>query len=203
VTLTPQETELVTLIDDQSVVLNDLTTRLLQTARLEGKAIHLQREECSLSELFEDVLAPFQTQLERRHARVELPAKDVPVYGDIGLIATALRQLIDNAIKYSGPGTPITLAGQFVPGQSATGELLISVHNEGEAIRAEDRERIFDRFYRSPGTEHRAAGTGLGLSITKKIAEAHNGRVWVDSGETGTTFYVALPRVARETAKRG
>jgi len=203
VTLTPQETELVTLIDNQSVVLNDLTTRLLQTARLEGKAIHLHREECSLAELFEDVLAPFQTQLERRHARTELPAKDAPVYGDIGLIETALRQLIDNAIKYSNPGTPITLSGHFAPGQSATGELLISVHNEGEPIRAEDRERIFDRFYRSPGTEHRAAGTGLGLSITKKIAEAHTGRVWVDSDKTGTTFYFALPLAAKETGRRG
>jgi len=203
VTLTPQETELVTLIDNQSVVLNDLTTRLLQTARLEGKAIHIHREECSLAELFEDVLSPFQTQLERRHARIDLPAKDVPIYGDIGLIATALRQLIDNAIKYSNPGTPITLSGQFVPGQSGPGELLISVHNEGEPIRAEDRERIFDRFYRSPGTEHRAAGTGLGLSITKKIAEAHNGRVWVDSETTGTTFYFALPGSAKETGKRG
>jgi len=55
------------------------------------------------------------------------------------------------------------------------------------------RERIFDRFYRSPGTEHRAAGTGLGLSITKKIAEAHQGRVWTASGEKGATFFFALP----------
>jgi two-component system sensor histidine kinase KdpD len=202
VTLTPQETELVTLIDNQSVVLNDLTTRLLQTARLEGKAIHLHREECSLAELFEDVLAPFQTQLERRHAGIKLPAEDVPVYGDIGLIETALRQLIDNAIKYSNPGTPIRLSGQLVSSQSAIGELLISVHNEGEPIRAEDRERIFDRFYRSPGMEHRAAGTGLGLSITKKIVEAHTGRVWVDSDETGTTFYFALPQAAKESGKR-
>ncbi len=196
VTLTPAETELVALIDNQSVVLNDLTTRLLQTARLEGKAIHLLREECSFAELFEDVLAPFQGQLDRRTVRVEPPEKDVPVYGDIGLIATALRQLIDNAIKYSNPGTAITLSGAW-----GNDELLISVHNEGDPIRPEDHERIFERFYRSPGTEHRAAGTGLGLSITKKIAEAHMGRVWVDSDETGTTFYFTLPRAAKEPKK--
>lgn len=203
VTLTPQEAELVTLIDNQSVVLNDLTTRLLQTARLEGKAIHLHREECSLAELFEDVLAPFQTQFDRRESRIELPPAEVPVYGDIGLIATALRQLIDNAIKYSSPGTAITLSGQSIAGQGAIGEVIVSVHNEGEPIRSEDHERIFDRFYRSPGTEHRAAGTGLGLSITRKIAEAHNGRVWVESDTAGTTFYFALPRTAKETGKRG
>ena len=83
------------------------------------------------------------------------------------------------------------------------GELVISVHNEGDPIKAEDSERIFDRFYRSPGTEHRAAGTGLGLSITKKIAEAHNGRVWVESDKTGTTFYFALPRTAKEPRNIG
>lgn len=192
-TLSPQQAELVTLIDDQSVVLNDLTTRLLQTARLEGAAIHLHREESSAAELFEDVLAPFQAQLEPRRARIVLPQKDIPVSGDTGLIATALRQLIDNAIKYSDPGSAITIAGEPV-----ANEFLISVHNEGIPIRQEDRERIFERFYRSPGTEHRAAGTGLGLSITKKIAEAHSGRVWVDSDERGTTFYFALPLVAKE-----
>jgi two-component system sensor histidine kinase KdpD len=67
------------------------------------------------------------------------------------------------------------------------------VHNQGMPIGPEDRERIFERFYRSPGTEHRAAGTGLGLSIAKKIAEAHMGRLWVESDETGTTFFFALP----------
>jgi two-component system sensor histidine kinase KdpD len=73
-------------------------------------------------------------------------------------------------------------------------DVIVSVHNIGPAIRQEDHERIFERFYRSPGTEHRAAGTGLGLSITKKIAEAHGGRVWVSSGPArGTTFFFAIP----------
>ena len=187
-TLGSQETELVTLIDDQSVVLNDLTTRLLQTARLAGAAIHLNREECSFTELFDEVLTPFKGQFDRRRARVILPHKDASVVGDTELIATALRQLVDNAIKYSNPGSAITISGDSVKGQ-----VLISVHNHGIPIGLEDRERIFERFYRSPGTEHRAAGTGLGLSIAKKIAEAHSGRVWVDSDETGTTFFFSLP----------
>lgn len=193
-TLSQQEAELVTLIDDQSVVLNDLTTRLLQTARLEGAAMHLHREESSVAELFEDVLAPFQAQLERRPARIVLPDGDLRVSGDTGLIATALRQLVDNAIKYSNPGSTITITGEAV-----NGELLTSVHNEGIPIRPEDRERIFERFYRSPGTEHRAPGTGLGLSITKKIAEAHQGHVWVDSGDGGTTFHFAIPLQAKDS----
>jgi two-component system sensor histidine kinase KdpD len=190
--LNPQETELVTLIDDQSVVLNALTTRLLQTARLEGAEIHLRREECSLGELIEEVLEPFAAQFAGRPARIVVPEREIPVSGDSHLIVTAVRQLVDNAIKYSDPGTAITIAAEATRSDGKS-EILISVHNEGPAIRPEDRERIFDRFYRSPGTEHRAAGTGLGLSITRKIAEAHQGRVWAGAGERGAAFFFALP----------
>lgn len=197
-TLGSQETELVTLIDNQSVVLSDLTTRLLQTARLAGAAIHLKREECSFSELFDEVLSPFKGQFDRRTTRVVLPQRDVPVVGDTELIATALRQLVDNAIKYSDPDSVITISGSAV-----NGEVAISVHNQGIPIGAEDREKIFERFYRSPGTEHRAAGTGLGLSIAKKIAEAHMGRVWVESDETGTTFFFSLPASRAGTYREG
>jgi len=190
--LNPQETELVTLIDDQSVVLNDLTTRLLQTARLEGAEIHLRREDCGLGELIDEVVEPFAAQFALRPALISIPDREALVSGDSHLIVTALRQLVDNAIKYSDPGTAITISAEAT-GAAGNSEILISVHNEGPAIRPEDRERIFDRFYRSPGTEHKAAGTGLGLSITKKIAEAHQGRVWTGSGETGAAFFFAIP----------
>jgi two-component system sensor histidine kinase KdpD len=71
------------------------------------------------------------------------------------------------------------------------------VHNQGPSIRPEERERVFERFYRSQGNEHRAPGTGLGLSITKKVAEAHLGRAWVQSSDSGkTTFFLALPAAA-------
>jgi two-component system sensor histidine kinase KdpD len=151
--------------------------------------------------LIDEVVEPFAAQLNARPRGILVPDKEIPVFGDNHLIVTALRQLVDNAIKYSDPGTAITISAEAagVPGKR---EILIAVHNEGPAIRAEDRERIFDRFYRSPGTEHRAAGTGLGLSITKKIAEAHQGRVWVgDAGEAkGATFFFALPFDPTQTA---
>ena len=191
-TLSAQETELVTLIDDQAVVLNDLTTRLLQTARLEGAEMHLRREEISIGELIDEVIEPFSAHLKQRPPRMEIADRDIPVSVDTHLMVMALRQLIDNALKYSDPGSAITISAAETPG-TGNGEVVIAVQNEGPAIRPEDRERIFERFYRSPGTEHRAPGTGLGLSITKKIAEAHLGRVWVGSGEKGATFYFALP----------
>jgi two-component system sensor histidine kinase KdpD len=195
--LNPREAELVALIEGQSVVLNDLATRLLQTARLEGVAMHLRPEERTLGDLIEeDVLGPFEHQFDGRSVKIQIQPADIPVAGDCGLIATALRQLVDNAIKYSDPGSAITISGKAV-----NTDLVISLHNRGPAISPEDRERIFDRFYRSPGTAHRAAGTGLGLSITRKIAEAHRGKVWVDSDETGTSFFFSLPRSAHEGRK--
>jgi len=187
-TLSRSEEDLARLIDEQSVVLNGLTTRLLQTARLEGAEINLRHEECSLGELIEDVMEPYQDQFSRMPARLDIPDPALRVAGDCGLIVTAMRQLVDNAIKYSDPGTEITIAGTRLGS-----EILISVHNNGPAIKPEDRERIFDRFYRSPGMQHKAAGTGLGLSITRKIAEAHQGKVWTENAEGGPTFYVAFP----------
>lgn len=187
-----QETELVTLIEDQAVVLNDLTTRLLQTARLEGAEMHLHREEISLGELIDEVIEPFAAQLQNRPVRRLVPDREIPISADCHLIVMALRQLIDNAIKYSDPGSEIVISAAEA-GSDDNGEIVISVQNQGPGIRPEERERIFERFYRSRVTEHRAAGTGLGLSITKKIAEAHHGRVWANSGENGATFSFALP----------
>ncbi len=103
-----------TLIDDQAVVLNDLTTRLLQTARLEGAEMHLRREECSLGELIDEVVDPFTAQLKQRPARISVPDREIPVSGDNHLIVMALRQLVDNAIKYSDPGTAITISAEAV-----------------------------------------------------------------------------------------
>jgi two-component system sensor histidine kinase KdpD len=76
--------------------------------------------------------------------------------------------------------------------------VLISVHNVGSIIRLEDRERIFDRFYRSPDLKEFVPGTGIGLSVVKKATESQHGHVWVISNASeGTTFYLSLPNGAR------
>jgi two-component system sensor histidine kinase KdpD len=188
--LSPRETDLVTLIDEESIRLNDLATRLLQTARLDSNAIKVQKNGCTLPHLLERVTDAFYAELESGRISVDLPPNAPLLSGDCALIATALRQFVDNAVKYSNPSSAITISVQWTDK-----EIVMSVHNYGPVILPEDRERIFDRFYRSPGTEHRAAGTGLGLSISRKVAEAHHGRAWVVSDEAaGTTFFLSLPR---------
>jgi len=72
------------------------------------------------------------------------------------------------------------------------------VHNVGSTIRIEDRDRIFDRFYRALDLKDSVPGTGIGLSVVKKAAEAHSGHVWVVSDEDeGTTFFLSLPNFGR------
>jgi two-component system sensor histidine kinase KdpD len=112
---------------------------------------------------------------------------------DRQLVGTILAQYIDNAHKYSTPGSQIQIAAR-----RSHGEVLISVHNFGSMIPIEDREVVFERFYRSPVHREATAGTGIGLSIVKKAAEAHHGHVWVISEEKeGTTFFLSIPAGTR------
>jgi two-component system, OmpR family, sensor histidine kinase KdpD len=194
--LDPAQEDLVTLIDEESDKLNVLSTRLLQTARLEASETKLRKEAVLIPKLIDDILTEHSDQLDGHPTRVSITNQRCVTYGDRELLSTAIVQLIDNAAKYSPPGSPIAIG---VDDREA--EILISVHNEGSEVRPEDRERIFERFYRSPGSNHRAAGTGLGLSITKEAAEAHRGRAWVSSEKgKGTTFFLSLPRIERRVS---
>ncbi len=194
--LDPAQEDLVTLIDEESDKLNALSTRLLQTAKLEASETKLRKEAVMIPQLIDDILTEHSDQLDGHPMRVSVSNQGCATYGDRELLGTAIMQFIDNAAKYSTPGSPIAIAVD-----DREGEILISVHNEGSEVRPEDRERIFERFYRSPGSNHRAAGTGLGLSITKEAAEAHRGRAWVASEKgKGTTFFLSLPRIERRVS---
>jgi two-component system, OmpR family, sensor histidine kinase KdpD len=186
--------DLVTLIDEESDKLTVLSTRLLQTAKLEPSETKLHKEPVLIPQLIEEILEEHSDQLGGHPTEVSVANQRCAAYGDRELLGTAIMQFIDNAAKYSSPGSPIAISVD-----DGDGEILISVHNEGSEVRPEDRERIFERFYRSPGSNHRAPGTGLGLSITKEAAEAHRGRAWVKSEKgMGTTFFLSLPRLERQ-----
>jgi two-component system sensor histidine kinase KdpD len=185
--------ELAALIDEQVEHLNRLTTELLQMARIDAEEVRLHRERVSALTLIEDILERYQEQLDGRRVEVSDGVAGLEVYGDREILSTALEQLIDNANRYSTPGSPISITAE-----ESLGESILGVHNEGPPIRPSDRERIFERFYRSEESRHQAPGTGLGLSITRKAAEAHGGRTWVVSEErAGTTFFFAVPRGTR------
>ncbi|HTF61390.1 MAG TPA: ATP-binding protein [Edaphobacter sp.] len=185
--MTETQTELVSIIDGEAGMLNKLASRLLQTAALEAKQVRLSRSKFSAVALIESLM---QTQEQSVRSRIEVIAASPAIFveADAELIRLAVLQLVDNAVKYSTVGSRIKIS--VAQGDVET---LITVVNSGVTIRAEERDRVFERFYRGADAVRGPAGTGLGLSIVKKIAEAHQGRTWVECEGDTTSFVFALP----------
>jgi len=191
--MTDTQRNLVALIDEETTRLNILCTRLLLTAKLNPEQVELETDEVIVQDLISEVLASRASQEERDRIRVAVDDPALTVNVDRGLLGMILTQYVDNARKYSTPGTPIVISAR-----ESHAEVLISVHNYGSTIRIEDRERVFDRFYRAADQRESASGTGIGLSVVRKAAEAHHGHVWViSSDKEGTTFFLSLPTSAR------
>ncbi|MDH7475834.1 MAG: ATP-binding protein, partial [Anaerolineae bacterium] len=116
-----------------------------------------------------------------------------PLRGDRQRLQRVIANLLDNALKYTPAGGEVTLSLQREPGW-----VCLSVSDTGIGIPPEDLPHIFERFYRSDKARTRGkGGTGLGLAIAKWIAEAHNGRITVESAPNrGSTFTVWLPAPA-------
>ena len=191
--LSPPQAQLVGLIDEHATQLSTMTSHLLQIAKLESKEIRLHREEVFVGPLIRQLVNDCAGQLCGHAVELSVEGQDLAVSGDRDLLAITITELLVNAAKYSTANSPISLSTR-----NEAGDILISVHNHGPAIAFAERDRIFDRFYRSPTTKHRASGSGIGLSVAKRAAEAQQGRLWVSSSpETGTTFCLSLPAMTR------
>ena len=130
---------------------------------------------------------PVQRHLRRASA-------DIPV--DRRLVKLAIKQLLDNALKYSPPETPVVV--EVLDG-SAT--ITVAVTDHGKGIPGPEQSRIFERLYRSPSVERQIPGSGLGLSIAQNIVRAHHGDLTVTSRPGETTFRLTLP-VSRKGARQ-
>jgi two-component system sensor histidine kinase KdpD len=187
--LSPGQAELVALINEQAQMLSELTTRLLTTARLDAGEVTLHAEPVNVASMIEEVLATLKDRLASMKVVVDIREENLVIECDRHLMTMLLTQYLDNACKYSIYGTTITVR---VVGTRR--EAIFSVHSFGPVIPMADRERIFERYYRSSNSSNRASGTGIGLSVAKRVAQIHNGQVWVTSDEQeGTTFFVAIP----------
>jgi len=185
--------DLVSLINDEAIRLNDLCTRLLLTAKLEAGQIGLNADDVNVQDLLMELVAGQAEQNGNDRVRFAIEDRALVVRVDRALLVMILAQYIDNARKYSTPDTIIEIAVRI-----SRNEIIFSVHNFGPTIRIEDRERVFDRFFRSGDSKDSVPGTGIGLSVVKKAAQAHHGHVWVISDDReGTTFFLSLPLAAR------
>jgi two-component system sensor histidine kinase SenX3 len=116
-------------------------------------------------------------------------AEKARVYGDADLLVTAVTNLVDNALAYSPPGSPVDVRTSIQDGLVA-----IAVTDEGVGIPAAEQSRIFERFYRvDPARSRSTGGTGLGLAVVKHVCANHGGEVKVASDGDGSTFTIRLP----------
>lgn len=192
---TSAQRDLLSLIEEQTQLLSQLTTRLLQTVRLEAHDLTIHLVPVTILSLIDEAIAETREQIATMRVVVTVDPEDLKIYGDRDLLRAMLVQLIDNAGKYGNAGTAITIAAS-----SRSGAVLLSVHNLGPQIPLEEQEHLFDRFFRASGASQRAVGTGIGLSIARRAAQAHGGDVWVKSdAEEGTTFYASIPVGAQES----
>ncbi len=187
--LSPPEAQLVGMIDEHAKQLNGLTSHLLQMAKLDSKEIRLHREEVLVPSFIHQVVNDCTNRLCGHPLHLRIEDESLTISGDRQLLTITLTELLVNAAKYSSTDSPIEVSIQRDDERA-----LIAVHNNGPEIAYGERELIFTRFYRSPTVKHRASGSGIGLSVAKRAAEAHEGRLWVNSSpEKGTTFFLSLP----------
>jgi two-component system sensor histidine kinase KdpD len=195
-TLSGTEQRLVTLIDNQATQLTDLSNHLLATAKLETGNLKLHREPIDLGELFETLRMSAVQDSEAMLAHTAPIQPGVFVTADRKLLSMAVSQLLDNACKYGSPSSSPKLSYE-----ERGHETVIMVTNEGSFIPQDERDKVFRRFYRCASSAKTVAGSGIGLSVVRRIAEAHQGRAWVESDlAIGTTFAIALPRSKKEVA---
>jgi len=196
--LSAGQADLVALIDEQAGLLSDLTSRLLTTARLDAGEVTIHVTSVGVSSLIEEIVASLSDRLASMKVIIKLQNDDMTLCCDRHLVVMLLTQYIDNACKYAIFGTNITIRAE-----QARGETIFSVHSFGPEIPMADRERIFDRYYRSSTKSNRAGGTGIGLSVAKRVAQIHGGYVWVTSDEVeGTTFFAAIPASAGKESRK-
>jgi signal transduction histidine kinase len=170
----------------------DLVSDLLELTRLQAGRVQLAPERHDLRALARRAAAGVEPLAQARGQRLELALPRAPVWAlvDAGRLERALLNLLSNALKYGREGGAIRLGLERRPG-----EAVLSVADDGPGIPAADRERVFERFYRSAtATGSTAPGSGLGLTIARAMAELHGGRLWVaDAPGPGATFCLAVP----------
>jgi two-component system sensor histidine kinase KdpD len=175
-------------IKQESERLHRVVNNLLDVARLRAGALEPAKLPSPIDELMESVINRLRPMLEDRpiDLRIGDDVPEVPI--DVVQIDQVLTNLLENAIKFTPAGSPISL--------SAVGSdevVRVTVADRGPGIPKEDRARIFEPFERA---EPSASGTGLGLAISKAIVVAHGGRMWVsDNPAGGAAFTFELPSI--------
>jgi two-component system sensor histidine kinase KdpD len=180
--------EFLTIIDEEADRLRELIDNLLDSSRLQSGTLHMQFQNLRLDSFLRDIALRARTRHESINLAVELNAQGISVQADATRLAQVFDNLLVNAVKYA-PGSQITLSLNVVDNQAH-----VIVSDTGPGISPEHLDRLFQRFFRVPGSSTSTRGTGLGLYICRQLVNAHNGEISVESKlGKGTTFHIYLP----------
>ena len=179
--------ELATILDEELDRFQNLVSDAIQMLRIDAGDFVVHRDRYRLAPIVDAALRRFAHRLDG-HELIRNVPPDFTVDADGGLLALALRQLVDNALKYSPPSSRIEIQA------TTNGAVDITVRNSGSTIPESERARVLERFYRGARARN-IPGTGMGLAIVQQIAHAHGGTLLLESStEHGTAFTVSLPR---------
>lgn len=187
------ERDLIAVIDEEADRLNQMIRESFEMVKLEARQANPRIEDCRIAAVVDRVIARVRRFLGARDLTIDIPDDMPSIPGDSFLLEQMLLQVVDNALKYSRPGTPIRISAALTDAN-----LVLKVRNEGSEIPANERDRIFEKFYRGVKDRSTIEGTGLGLDIARTIAESHGGKVWLDVEARGPAFCFALPLGAPE-----
>ena len=168
--------------------LNALCNNMLLSSQIEAGGYRITNEETNISELIGKCVQDFITRYPQQKIESEI-APDIFINGDRLMLQVLANNLIDNAIKYGARDLPVTVVLS-----EKNHKIIFQVKDHGKGIAAEERDKIFDKFYRVGNAATKGAkGTGLGLYLTKKISQQHNANISVtDNTSTGAIFTVTL-----------
>jgi len=187
--------EMLEVINEESDRLDRFIEGLTKLARIDAGEIQLRRQLSSIGEVITVALKRAEPRTRAHQIQVWIEDELPPARIDEHAVAEVVYTLVDNAAKYSPPGTTIRVTA----GPTDTGTIRLSVENEGPGIAVEMRERVFDKFFRAMRDgdvgDRKSIGSGMGLAIARGIVEAHGGRIWIEDadGHPGAKFVVELP----------
>ncbi len=192
--------EYLSIISEECDKLMQLIDNILEVSKIEAGALRIFAEPIQLNEVLERAVTEARRRSPETLIEVKYPPiEEMPfVMADPQRIIQVLRNLIQNAIKYSpySPQIWVEFNPPAIDPQTGQKMVQVAVRDTGTGITLEDQIKIFERFFRvDTGAARRTEGTGLGLAICRGIVEAHGGRIWVESRGLGfgSTFYFTLP----------
>jgi two-component system sensor histidine kinase GlrK len=188
--LSPSQRRVVTIMRDNSVKLQRLIEELLDYQRALHAAAALHVKRVSLKSLIQEAMRPHELAAQAKGLQIALDAQAGSVDADPEKLRSVFDNLIGNAVKFTPAGGRVS-----VQASSSGEQALIDVIDSGPGVPAEERDSIFDSFFRGRAkASSRVEGSGLGLAIARELVEAHGGRISVLAEERGAHFRVALPK---------